>query len=134
MSNLPEQLTELSEAVAGLLVISETDAPLELFVWPAPLPCTAEALLAASGQSAATFPIQTLDALSFFTPMMTEQDWQDDAEQAQARRFRSLYKWLNANLTALTVYRLGEISIDTFIVGQTSAGRFVGLSTRQVET
>lgn len=133
MSTLDKLMKELIAAADGLLVISETDAPLEPFVWPAPLPLSSQAILAASEQSSET-PVQTLDLMSFFTPYASERDWHGDEERTTVKRFYELLQWLETNLTEQQVYRVGSTSIDVYIVGKTETGRYLGLTTRLVET
>ena len=177
MTSLGAQLMELEKLVDGLYVMSETDAPLIPFVWPAPLTFSPAALVAAaavapevapsetaataesapgalqvsstSTESTAQFegappaeqtpdetvdvPIEMLSLDEFFEPMVTEADWHGEAEQAAVQRFKELKAWLVDNLQQPQVYRIGEIQINTYLVGQLHE-RVVGLSTVQVET
>ena len=51
-----------------------------------------------------------------------------------AARFRALRAVMEANLTDLTVIRVGEISIDVYFVGRSACGDLVGLETTSIET
>jgi hypothetical protein len=51
-----------------------------------------------------------------------------------AQTFRALREVMEANLTDLTVIRVGEISIDVYFVGRSSCGDLVGLKTTSIET
>lgn len=133
MTQFAKDFAALERLVDGLLLLSETDAPLVPFVWPQPLPWTPQALLAAAGQPADT-PLEVVAAADFFARMSTTRPGQTAEERALARRFRRLAAWLAANLADVQVYRIGSIAIETTIAGQHPQGRVVGLTTRQVET
>lgn len=133
MTQFAKDFAALERLVDGLLLISETDAPLVPFVWPQPLPWTPQALLGAAGQPADT-PLEVVAAADFFARLSATRPGQTAEERAQARRFRRLAAWLAAHLADVQVYRIGSIAIETTIAGQHPQGRVVGLTTRQVET
>lgn len=133
LSSLNHILSALIEATHGLLVSSETDAPLQLFVWPEPIPFSPQALLAAQGLPANT-PVAVADITAFFAPHMRLRDGQTAEEQALAKRFAQILAFLQAQLTDLQTVRVGEIEITIWIVGKTAEGRLVGLTTLVVET
>lgn len=130
---LERRLREESE---GLLYMSESDYPLEPFVWSKEkvgadrlTPVTlAHCLRSTEG-------IETVDFETFFAPMTEEEDWFGPEEKEAALRFRQLTQTLKENLTDLTVYKLGaKAKREVYIVGKTAAGDFAGLKTRVVET
>jgi hypothetical protein len=49
-------------------------------------------------------------------------------------RFQNLVSILKQNLSQLQVYRVGDRSIDVYIVGVTPGGDWAGLATKLVET
>lgn len=126
-------IAALEQAIAGLLVMSETDAPLVPFLWPAPLPFTPAALLAAALLPAAT-PVEEISLERFFAPRVTLRAAMEVEEQATVARFQALHRLLTERLTDIRVYRLGSIAIPVWIVGTTPAGRVAGLTTLVVET
>lgn len=133
MSDATTPVQTLEQAAKGLLFPSETDAPFAPFFWPAKdTTLTPERLAQLAGVPAgATVKTAKLD--SFFRPATKEEDWHNVQEQAEVQRFRELVKVIKSTLTDVRVFRVGETSIDVFIVGQVEGG-FAGLQTRVVET
>jgi hypothetical protein len=126
-------IAELERAVDGLLVMSETDAPLHPFLWPQPLPFTPEAVLTAAGLPPET-SVEEIRLERFFAPRITERAGMDAADKATIARFRALQRLLTERLRDVRVYRIGRIDIQVWIVGQTEEGRIAGLTTLVVET
>lgn len=145
----PDELfAALQQAVDGLLFPSESDFPLEPFVWPrqqvvgaetqmpaASLPFTPTQLLAFKKYALNT-PVQTVEATDFFEPVTTGFD-ENDPEQAQsAPRFARLLHLLQT-LDRLSVFRVGQgrRRIDVFVVGVSAGnGDFAGVFTTVIET
>ncbi len=65
---------------------------------------------------------------------MTPRAWYGEEEQARMRRFRVLHDVLKAELCDITVYKIGTVAIDVYVVGRGSAGTYYGLTTKVVET
>ena len=124
------QLTQASE---GLLFPSESDAPFEVVRWKAEGQLTPATLLQLTGHSP-NAPVQVVDFDKFFAIATQEEDWHDEDEREAVQRFRQLVNVLKENLSQLQVYRVGQRSIDAYIIGVTPAGDWVGLSTQVVET
>jgi hypothetical protein len=124
----------LKQATEGLLFPSETDAPLTPFVWTdVSGEATPENVLAQADKPAET-PIDTTTLSAFFKPTTTEEDWHNDEEKEDVRRFRELVTALKDNLKSIKVYKLGETKMDVYIVGKTSEGSLAGVRTQVVET
>jgi len=127
----------LSQAAAGLVFTSETDAPLTPFFWPDAQASCSSAITSQDVARGARLPAeahieqQSLD--EFFEPAVAEEDWQNEDERAEARKFQALVLALKQNLRELAVFRVGEISLDVYIVGRTEGG-LAGLQTKVVET
>jgi hypothetical protein len=103
-------LDALRKASKGLRYTSETDAPLQAFVWK-----DAKELTGAEET--------TLDR--FFRAVPSE----DKA------KFEKLAQVLRQQLSDLKVYKLGEeAEKEVYIVGKTKDGRWAGLKTTVVET
>src|SRR4051794_16159041 len=64
-AGMADLATRLETAVAGLLYPSETDAPVEVFVWREQTPFSQQALLASAGDDQ---KIKTIDLDRFFAP------------------------------------------------------------------
>jgi glucose dehydrogenase len=125
--------TKLKQASEGLLFLSETDAPFEIIHWQAQGKLTPAQVLQLTNHSPDA-PIQVLSVDEFFAIATAEEDWHDQDERETVQRFQNLVSILKQNLSQLQVYRVGDRSIDAYIVGVTDGGDWTGLSTKLVET
>ena len=128
-----EVLQELTEAVAGLWFMSESDYPFAVFRWDESVEITPQFLRQISGERPDA-PVVVKSLEEFFGSAMPEAAWKVDEELASARRDKSLKQTLEENLADLRVYKVGEINMPVFIVGKSDTGSWIGLSTRAVET
>lgn len=136
-----EAMKVIRSASEGLLYMSESDRPLEPFVWKKEeAPGQEEidaALLLSVGKAAPGRTIKQVAVEKFFAPMTKEQDWHGEEEKKMADRFKELVKVLKSNLTNTVAFRIGDEgdeAIDAFVVGKTAEGDFAGVSTQLVET
>lgn len=109
---------ELEQAAEGLLVMSESDYPLELIRWSGDTSITPEYLCSVSDRPPHT-GIEETDLAGFFRSRET---------------FRPVVKAIENNLSQVRVYRVGLINIPVYIVGRSPEGNWLGLSTRVIET
>ena len=136
MSELPSiLLATLQRLTEGLLWMSETDEPFEVFHWSqeSMKELTKERLLYLTHHPGDTL-VEQMDVDEFFSVAAENQDWFGDEERAIALRYRELLTTLKHHLNRLKVYRVGEVEIDIYILGQTQTGDWVGLATKAVET
>jgi Nuclease A inhibitor-like protein len=134
-SQLVEQL---QHAVSRLLWTSESDYPFEAFMWEIDPSLTGNSLtpqqlLQHTGHTPDT-PVQTLELHRFFAPFAQIQDWHDTSQAEEVPQYQALVKLLQTHLETVSVYRLGTVVIEIYIVGKTPEGNWVGLSTKAVET
>ncbi len=104
---------KLSEDLAGLLYLSETDAHLEVV------------------------PFEEARELSFnefFAPLIKKETWMSDEERTTADKFRKLKSFIQANMKRKRVYKIGAVEIDVLIVGEDLSGAPIVLRTKAVET
>ena|ERR1044071_182304 len=128
-----EQLIEeLREATRGLLVMSESDYPLEVFKWGAAEP-TDEFLRGLTNESPDA-QVETRSAAVFFRVAVSEPQWKNAEQLAEARRFQKLLRLLEQNLADLKAYRVGSVNIPVYVAGRSASGNWLGVSTRVVET
>jgi Nuclease A inhibitor-like protein len=117
-------LDALHKAAQSLLFPSETDAPLQPFVWQDGNALTARRVLQLSGVKAATAIEETTLAELLLT-----------VPSEDRARFHSLQNTLETLLAGIKVYKVGAGAEKTvYIVGQTTDGRWAGLRTLVVET
>jgi hypothetical protein len=117
-------LGALQKASEGLMLPSESDAPLEPFLWKDGADLTHEHLLQLSGSPAGTaVEERTLDGLLRTVP---------SEDKAQ---FQALAKVLQEQLSGVKVYVVGdEAEKEVYLVGKTKAGQWAGLKAPVVET
>jgi hypothetical protein len=115
----------LRQASLGLLFPSESEAPLEPFLWgPAAGPPTADRvrLLARAGEDEAVEET-TLDALLHTVP------------SEDRPKFDKLAAVIRQELSGVKVYKVGdEPEKQVYVVGTTKDGQLAGLKTSVVET
>jgi hypothetical protein len=78
--------------------------------------------------------IESVSLTDLFEPVLTIEDWYEDAELALVDRYTNLLDSINTNLSEVQVFRVGEVEIDIYIIGKTPTGDIIGLKTRSVET
>lgn len=122
----------LKQATTDLLWSSESDYPFEIVTWDRGLAITSTALFSKLAEPNAA--IETLSLTDLFAPVLTVEDWYEDAELAQVKRYTDLLHAIESNLAEVKVFRVGEIEIAIYIVGKTPTGDLVGLKTHAVET
>lgn len=153
-SALLEVKTRLEAATDGLLMLSETDAkfkfltgtqlngaPITADVVRAQFTAQHDAVMAdVMWVDAAEIPlvkrtaVEERNANDFLNGLAVDHDPADPDSTARAARFAALKSTIDSQLTDVKVYRFGEVSISTFIVGRTRTGELAGLLTGQVET
>lgn len=125
MHNPADELTfqsALTRAAQGLLYPSESDAPFEAFQWKAG-GSDPRAAIAAQGKRADEVSEISIDA--FFAQLIAGD---------QGPEFARLKNVLQSQLNDLRVLRVGQIEIDIYLIGKTSAGDWAGLHTVSIET
>ncbi len=130
-------LAQLRQATKGLLLMSETDAPLRPFVWPpeqlGEAGITPESVRAASG-IAPDAPVEEATVDDLLGPSAAEEDWYGESERTEARRYAQLIRLIHASLKDARVYKYGEATKEVVLVGHADGGGYAGLATQVVET
>jgi hypothetical protein len=117
-------LKELKAAVKGLLFPSETDAPLQAFVWPGGGDPPTEAAVRANAQVDKATPVE----------QVTLADLARTIPEESRGAFLPLFGLLGHHLSGTTVFKVGEVELDVYVVGRTADGRYAGVKTKVVET
>jgi hypothetical protein len=114
-------LEALNKAVEGLLYISETESPLEPFLWEGDL--SPDRLRKEAGVAKGT-SIEEAPLESFFRTVSAE-------DQPKFAKLAQVLK----ELTAVKVYKIGdEAEKAVYVVGKTKDGKWAGVKTSVVET
>lgn len=127
-----ELIFQLRKITENLNWISETDSLFSIFLWEG-MELTPEQILKQINLELDT-PYQILELEDFFASATEEQDWHNQEEAAEVKRYQTLLAFLKVNLSEIKVYKIGINSIDIYIVGKTQEDRLAGLSTTAVET
>jgi hypothetical protein len=117
-------LDALRKASKGLVFTSETDAPLEPFLWKEGGELTQERLLQlAKADPGTAVEETTVDAFFRAVP------------QEDRPKFDRLLKVLREQLSGAKVYKVGDEAEKTaYVVGKTADGHWAGVKTTVVET
>ncbi|PMD98804.1 MULTISPECIES: nuclease A inhibitor family protein [Siphonobacter] len=129
-------IENLKQEVNGLLYTSESDAPFEVNAlpeWQEETPPEAEAFRTLLGLEA-DVPVKIQKIESFFRPLLKTYDWFGEEENQTVERYQQLKSFVATQLTKPQVYRVGEVEIDIYIVGQSVDGPWVSLKTKATET
>lgn len=128
-----EILDQIKLASDGLLFMSESEYPFEVFIWEYIAPATPQKVVQQTNHPKNT-PVEIVGVDDFFQVATTPEDWHGEEEKATVNKFKTLVQTLKENLSNLQVYRLGKIEVDAYIVGDTPTGNLAGISTKVVET
>jgi hypothetical protein len=116
-------LAALKQASKGLQFPSESDAPLEPFVWPDG-ELTPDRLVEKSGEPAGS-PVEERSLAAVLRAVPKE----------DKPNFEKLLQVLKEQLSGVKVYVIGDDpEKPVYIVGKTKAGQWAGLKTSTVET
>lgn len=131
----PELRARLERASAGLTYGSEADHPFEFFflAGAGDKPPGADAFARRVG-APADAPRQERDLDKFFARHIDRTDPADAQSQALRPRYEALRETLRTALRWTTVYRVGQVKVQCYVVGGDGRGNLAGLRTVAVET
>ncbi|MBC8084397.1 MAG: HIT domain-containing protein [Hymenobacter sp.] len=124
---------QLQQLTAGLLFVSESDAPLEPVSYPAPAGgLTDAALLKLLGEKAGT-AVETRELTVFLRNHTADDGVLGDP--AQADQFKALQMFMKQELQDTKVYRVGAgPQVHAYALGRTGDGQLAGFRTVLTET
>lgn len=130
-----ELLDKLKLASDGLLFMSESEYPFEVFLWQSKEKqlLNAEFVLSKLNKPYDT-KVEFVDLDSFFEVATTEEDWHSPEDKEIVKKYHNLVKIIKENLSDIKVARLGEIEIDVYIIGRVPSSDLAGLCTKVIET
>ena len=100
-----KQLSEVSELIKDLWWCSEIDESWKLEIYD-------------DLEQIKLDNAKTVDVDKFFSKATQSKLWYGEEENKEVEQYRALVQWLKTNLTDLTVYQIGQITIDIYVVGQ----------------
>lgn len=130
MNLFTEKVKELS---AGLYYISETDAEILPFEGTKAEAVTRENILIQTNNPPDA-PVEERDFSEIFARLTATQEWFGEEEKLTAAKFSALQIFLEENLKALKVFKIGKIQIDIYFVGLDAEMNLKGIQTKAVET
>lgn len=129
-SDITEQV---KTAAAHLNYMSETDAEILPFIGKQAEAVTIDEIRNQT-QTAPDAAIEEKDFTEFFARPTTVQDWFGNEEEITAKKFADLKNLLEANLRDISVFKIGKIQIDIYVVGLNGENHLMGIQTKAVET
>jgi hypothetical protein len=124
-------LAQIVEHTKGLTYISETDSAIEPYSGERTGTVSVSDLI--SGETDA-IKYEKLSPENFFDRLIVDRDWFGPKEKENAQRFAQLQKLLQENLRDLTVFKIGYIRLDVYVVGLDADNNLIGIKTKAVET
>lgn len=121
---------ELEKLCRSLRYPSEIDSPISPFFAEGEFP---EGRLV-DQRTAAEARLEIADVDDFFGKVTCERDWHNTEDKKRVDRFRKLEEFMKSNLREISLYRIGRIRIDIYVVGIDPEGNTVGIQTHTVET
>lgn len=131
----PALRARLEHEADGLVYTSESDRPFELFVLAGAgdRPPGVEAFARLVGADLGA-PLEERDLDEFFLRHAETSDPYDAEAQRIRPRYEQLRETLRNELRWTTVYRIGRIEVQCYVVGGDGRGNLAGLRTVAVET
>ncbi len=129
----PPAIALIEADAAGLLMPSETDAPILVKYWASEKTELLPGDVAALIEQKADAPLETQTVAEFFKNAATIEDWMSDDEKATAQKFQKLIVTLQTQLDNSHVYLFGERERTVVVIGKVKGG-FGGVVTLVVET
>ncbi|MDA0267370.1 MAG: hypothetical protein O3A14_10520 [Cyanobacteria bacterium] len=126
---------QLNRLIEGLCFPSETDMPWQVVVWPAT--SGAEITDAALRRYLAQpddAPIGRSSLGDFAAQVNRRCRGYGAAGEASAQQHQQLFQYLEAQLSAVRVLRVGQVTVEVLVLGCTEIGEMVGVRTQSVET
>ncbi len=133
--NTEALVQNITQAVAELSWMSETDAPFEVLRWTERDQhnlTPAQVLHQAQLPSETPVEVMTLD--DFLTPVIEPQPWHTEADVHVAQQFQALQTLLAQTQNPIYVYRCGTTELEIYVVGQVQDSDWLVLHTTAVET
>lgn len=93
MTKTSEILDQLRTSANGLLMMSESEYPFEVFLWEDAAPATPEKVVQQTHHPQDT-PIKIVQIDDFFSGATTPEDWHGEEDKATVKRFQSLVQTL----------------------------------------
>lgn len=122
----------IEKACEGLVYVSETDAPIELFFDSSMNEPSANELLQRLGKQEESAS-ESVNVEDFFARLTLAKEWHTKEQARNVLKFKKLQRLLEKELENMRVIRIGKIRVEIYVIGKSTDG-IVGIKTFSVET
>jgi hypothetical protein len=129
----PNLKKRIEKACEGLVYISETDSPIEVFFKDDIKEPTAKYLLKSLERADET-ATESSNPEDFFKRLTQAREWHTEEQTKTVSRFKKLRQVLERDLDDIRVIRIGRIRIEIYVIGKSKNGEVAGIKTFSVET
>jgi hypothetical protein len=126
---------DLKQKIENLLFTSEGEYPFEVIHWKRKdqnLTLSSESILNLCNCPPDT-SITVVKLDDFLRRATKAEDWHGETEKLNVLRYQELQNYLTQTLEGIQVFKIGQVEIDTYIVGKADSD-IVGLKTKVVQT
>jgi hypothetical protein len=128
-----ETVDRLRQATTDLLWVSESEYPLEVINWGQNVEISIASIIDRQHIDPDCL-IEQLSLVDLLSPAMAIEDWYESAELAIVEKFQQLQQAIESSLSDVTVFRVGEIEVEIYILGKSNTGDTIAIVTKSVET
>ena len=124
-------ISALKKAVEGLLYTSETDEPLHTCSWKGGGGSPHRREAARTHWSDPSDKVEEASLDDFFSTQTEGYEGQGDEEKDKARKFKDLLDAIKAHLSHIKAFRVGDVNVRYYVVGETKQGEWAGIWTNR---
>ncbi len=125
---------QITQLVEDLYYPSESDEKIDFFEIPHPPETDDASAVLRNFLSDEEVMIEEMSLEKFFEPLLETEDWFEEQELKWVEAAQALKEALVGYLLHIKVLRVGAVEIDTYLLGKTPDGQWLGLKTMLVET
>lgn len=130
----PSFQTRLLPLLDCLLYPSDSDEPIDFFCYTylGGTPLTTQSLQLLFGLEFDSY-VRERDPSVFWSLVTTMQDWYTEEEQERTHRFSAIKEMMEANLSHIQYFEVGDIEVGLYVMGQ-AQNQIIGIKTMAVRT
>jgi len=128
-------MAEVTFLLKDLWYPSESDEPIEWISFQTSIapPLTTTDLVHCQG-FVPELVVEEKEVENFWEPVITLEDWFGEDEKLQVGKFLELKQLMEDNLKDIQLFRVGQVEIELYLIGQFNTCEWVGLKTKVIET
>lgn len=130
-----ELIKKITEKCDGLIYISETDSPVEVYCGDdEKVNKEYKVSLNADEKKYKNKDIEITSHENFFDRITKEKSWHSAKQKLTVKKFEKLKELLEEEMTDIRQIRKGKVRIDIYVVGTYNDNTVLGIKTSSVET